>query len=159
MGTIAVRSTDTAFLVRLIDWLATETVNPGSTTLQSLDGEVDVIELQAEVERLTQENSDLLDQLRQQTKSFCTHCGKLFPKGKVGMEQFRAHIAECNSHPLHPLAKEVERLKAVLRDIARGDPFHEHPGDAELRPCDIVMDYAAYRFSAKQALESKGPTP
>jgi hypothetical protein len=54
---------------------------------------------------------------------------------------------------------EIKRLTVVLRDISRGDPFHEHPRDAELRPCDIVMDYAAYRFAAKQALESKGPTP
>jgi hypothetical protein len=38
--------------------------------------------LLAEVERLTRENADLLKQLRQQTKPFCTRCGKLFPKGK-----------------------------------------------------------------------------
>ena len=56
----------------------------------------------------------LLEQLREQTKSFCTHCGKLFPKGKEGIEQFQKHIAECNNHPLHPLAKSHQELRAAV---------------------------------------------
>jgi hypothetical protein len=53
-------------------------------------------------------------------------------------------------------ADEIKRLRAVITDTARGDPFHEHPDDAELAPCGVVMDYAAYRFAAKKALEAKG---
>jgi hypothetical protein len=96
----------------------------------------------AEVERLTQENADLLKQLRQQTKSFCTHCGKLFPQGKVGMEQFRAHIAECNSHPLHPLAKEVERLRGELERLR-----------------DVVCEEDCESIQRVLDEDSKGPTP
>jgi len=54
------------------------------------------------------------------------------------------------------LRGEVQRLRGILCDIARGDPFREHPDDEEVAPCDMVMDYAAYRFVAKKALESKG---
>jgi len=116
----------------------------------------EVAALRREVERLTKKADGLLEQLSQQTKSFCSHCGKLFPKGKEGVTQFRQHIADCNAHPLHPLAKEVAKLREVATDIARGDPFHEHPDDAELAPGDVVMDYAAYRFAAKKVLEAKG---
>ena len=69
----------------------------------------------AEIERLRQELDAAREQLREQTKSFCTHCGKLFPKGTDGIEQFRAHIAECNSHPLQPLAQELAATRELLR--------------------------------------------
>ena len=66
----------------------------------------------AENGRLRAELDECREQLREQTKSFCTHCGKLFPKGKKGLEQFRLHIAACNIHPLRSLAKDNERLRA-----------------------------------------------
>jgi len=56
------------------------------------------------------------EQLREQTKSFCTHCGKLFPKGKEGLEQFREHIAECNARPLHKMAVDNATLRGLLRE-------------------------------------------
>lgn len=93
----------------------------------------------------------------------CRQCGRDYkydePKGVGYSPQFCGAFCDGVCNGLQRSANEVERLTAVLRDISRGDPFHEHPGDAELRPCDIVMDYAAYQFSAKQALEAKGPTP
>lgn len=112
--------------------------------------------LESEIASLKQRNDGLLEQLSQQTKSFCSHCGALFPKGKEGVRQFRQHIADCNAHPLHPLANEVAKLRAAVTAIARGDPFHEHPDDVDLAPGDVVMDYAAYRFAAKKLLEAKG---
>ena len=63
-----------------------------------------------EIERLREELGECREQLREQTKSFCTHCGKLFDKGKAGLALFREHIVCCNQHPLHPMAKEMERL-------------------------------------------------
>jgi hypothetical protein len=69
-----------------------------------------VIETRKEIELLK-------EQLREQTKSFCTHCGRLFPKGQNGLQQFREHIAECNAHPLHVMAIDVERLRAELQKV------------------------------------------
>jgi hypothetical protein len=65
----------------------------------------------AEIERLR-------EQLREQTKSFCTHCGRLFPKGRDGIAAFREHIAECNEHPLHPMAKQLDECRRLLRDVS-----------------------------------------
>ena len=62
------------------------------------------------------ERAELLEQLRQQTRSFCTHCGKLFPRGKSGIADFRAHIAECNVHPLHGMAVERDELRTALAE-------------------------------------------
>jgi len=71
-------------------------------------------QLVAEVERLRGENAELIQQLREQTKSLCTHCGKLFPKGRKGLAEFRRHIVACDFHPLHPMAAKIERLRAIV---------------------------------------------
>lgn len=64
-----------------------------------------------EREKLREQVAELLDQLREKTKSFCTHCGKMFPAGREGLEQFKSHISECDKHPLHPMAKRVAELE------------------------------------------------
>jgi NMD protein affecting ribosome stability and mRNA decay len=46
--------------------------------------------------------------------------------------------------------EEIERLRTVLRDIARGDPFHENSDGNGF----AVTDYAAYRIAAKRAIEA-----
>ena len=81
---------------------------PGDKVLQLITKHVVPVE---------QELAAAREQLREQTKSFCTHCGKLFPKGTDGIEQFRAHIAECNSHPLQPLAQELAAARELLRVV------------------------------------------
>lgn len=67
-----------------------------------------------DMQRLELQLAEALEQLRRQTKSLCTHCGKFFPKGKEGVRQFREHIAECNKHPLQPLAAENARLREIV---------------------------------------------
>jgi len=68
-----------------------------------------VLEQAAEIERLRAFRDELLEQLRQQTKSFCTHCGTLFPKGTAGLAEFRSHIATCSGHPLQKQFAEAAR--------------------------------------------------
>ena len=83
----------------------------------------------AEIERLR-------EQLREQTKSFCTHCGKLFPKGRDGIAAFREHIAECNEHPLHPMAKQLDECRRLLREAC--DSI-----DRAVKPFDDGKSYLA----------------
>jgi hypothetical protein len=93
----------------------------------------EILSLRKDCDLWKRKADELLGQLQQKSKSFCSHCGKLFPKGREGVEQFRQHIAECNAHPMHPLAKqcrdattERDRLKEQLaealadRDRAKG---------------------------------------
>ena len=72
----------------------------------------------AEVARLEAKVKRLQDAMRLHNRSFCTHCHKLFPKGKAGLLEFQSHIAKCNAHPLHPLRLEVERLQRYPDAIA-----------------------------------------
>ena len=90
-------------------------------------------QLVAEVERLRGENAELIQQLREQTKSLCTHCGKLFPKGRKGLAEFRRHIVACDFHPLHPMAAEIERLQAIVD--AQKELIDEY---------EIITDRSAY---------------
>jgi len=78
----------------------------------------------------------LREQLREQTKSFCTHCGKLFPKGRDGIAAFREHIAECNEHPLHPMAKQLDECRRLLREAC--DSI-----DRAVKPFDDGKSYLA----------------
>ncbi len=86
----------------------------------------------------------------------CSRCGD--SKEERGDDCTREHkgVWLCADCLIASMDDEIKRLRAVITDIARGDPFHEHPDDAELAPGDVVMDYAAYRFAAKKALEAKG---
>ena len=81
--------------------------------------------LEAENAKLRAELIQCREQLREQSKSFCTHCGTFFPSGKEGIERFREHIAECNSHPLNSMARElvslrvdIERLQSLAESTA-----------------------------------------
>lgn len=65
----------------------------------------EIEDLRAEVERWK-------DLARGANASFCTHCGTKFPKGEDCVKQFKQHISECDAHPLHPMAEEIEKLRA-----------------------------------------------
>ena len=100
----------------------------------------------AEIIKLQQQLDECREQLVEQTKSFCTHCGKLFPKGKEGFAAFRDHIAECNAHPMHPMATRIKELETKLQNI------HENTWGAN--ECDtetvrwklqMVHDTTAYK--------------
>ena len=92
----------------------------------------------------------LEEQLREQTKSFCTHCGKLFPKGKEGLTQFRQHIAECNQHPLHQMAVKLAECRRLLREACIGyeSNFDDASSDKRVRRVPI---FHAWYEQAKQA--------
>jgi hypothetical protein len=85
------------------------------------------------VNELEQRVAELTEQLRQQNKSFCTHCGKLFPKGVEGLAKFRKHIAECNKHPLHPMQQRIAELEAYIRSIPCSctgkEPIEQYGGE------------------------------
>lgn len=57
-------------------------------------------------------------------KSYCTHCGKLFPQSPTMVAEFTAHIAECNAHPLHPIAKERAALAARCEAMEKALAFY-----------------------------------
>jgi hypothetical protein len=80
-----------------------------------------IADLQQEVERLrlSVDLAECREQLREQTKSFCIHCGQLFEPGKAGLAAFREHIAECNAHPLHPMAVEIKKLRAGIAAVQK----------------------------------------
>ena len=90
----------------------------------------------AEIERLR-------EQLREQTKSFCTHCVKLFPKGRDGIAAFREHIAECNEHPLHPMAKQRDECRRLLLQVAdEWDRLNRNkPGNRPIAPIVLLREW------------------
>lgn len=100
------------------------------------------------------ERDEAREQLRQQTKSFCTHCGKLFPKGKEGVAQFREHIAECNKHPLHPMASELTTLRGLLREACIGYEHNYDDASSDKRLRRVPIFHAWYE-RAQAALEAK----
>lgn len=79
-------------------WTIIKEFDDGSLLIQSKTGWKQHIwqlgdeKLVKRIEELEIEVNQLCDQLREQTKSFCTYCGKLFPKGKEGFAQFREHM-------------------------------------------------------------------
>lgn len=112
---------------------------------------VEINRLEGELEHYKTKSEELLGQLREQTRSFCTHCGRLFPPGRLGLAAFRVHIAECNNHPLHHLAVENRRLRAecnVLRcqleQIASG------------KVCNVELYALAGLSRADEAAEAAG---
>ena len=100
----------------------------------------------AEIERLR-------EQLREQTKSFCTHCGNLFPKGRDGIAAFREHIAECNEHPLHPMAKQLDECRRLLREaIAACEVYLPVVPDDQTRVALLTLEW--YKAAAAAGGES-----
>lgn len=93
---------------------AIATLRHGQQTLDPRSCQ-DHADLHEAIDLLLGERSRLLEQLKEQTMSFCVHCGRLFPKGKRGVAEFREHIAECNAHPLHPLARVAAAAKVALK--------------------------------------------
>ena len=115
---------------------------------QSLDEIYTVANLSEKLLQAHQELEATREQLRHQTKSFCTHCGKLFPKGNEGVEQFRQHIAECNKHPLHSMAADLSTLRGLLREACEYEVWVSR-GERE-----YAMS-ADWRKRAQAALEEK----
>ena len=103
-----------------------------------------------ELNAANREITQLREQLREQTKSFCTHCGTLFPKGKEGLTQFREHIAECNQHSLHHMAVKLAECRKLLREACIGyeHNFDDASSDKRLRRVSI---FHAWYEQAKQA--------
>jgi outer membrane murein-binding lipoprotein Lpp len=102
-----------------------------------------VNELNAAITRLLQELDACREQLREQTKSFCTHCGKLFPAGKEGLAAFRLHVAECNAHPLCARIDQLEtRLRAIHENTQGADGYDLETARWKLQ---LVHDASAYK--------------
>ena len=101
--------------------------------------------LETENAKLRAELIQCREQLREQSKSFCTHCGTFFPSGKEGIERFREHIAECNSHPLNSMARELVSLRVDIERL-----------QDELGKLTALRDAAVKRLGDMNDLLSRG---
>mgnify|MGYP001237718555 CR=1 FL=1 len=78
---------------------------------------LEVQETQHKLAVAEKERDTWRDTARAKAAWFCTHCGATFPKGVTGKTLFNLHIAECNVHPLNPIALERDTLREQLAAV------------------------------------------
>jgi len=105
-----------------------------------------LLDMARELEKLENERDRwrAVAEEREDFRPICTHCATRFPKGREGVELFKLHIAGCNSHPLHPMAKQIARLHEILAEVHQelSDRYDGAP-DSPTRWMGELMDRCA----------------